>query len=94
MTELHRHIAENEAYYARIESTHAMRPAKRGLAVAYEDLGSPAEHARLLAVLGVIGRSVPWWRGASSRIRPTSAGWSRISTRYLLNSRAPRSSRS
>ena len=52
LVELHRHMAENDAYYTRIESSIGAS-GQRAVAIDYEDLGSPAEHARLLADVGV-----------------------------------------
>jgi len=56
--DLRRHIAENDAYYARIDN--AIRASgQSALNVTYEDLGGSDEHSRLLDYLGVGCRSVP-----------------------------------
>jgi hypothetical protein len=51
-------MAENEAYYAEIERTLRFS-GQDALAVSYEDLGSRAEHSRLLAYLDIENSSVP-----------------------------------
>jgi LPS sulfotransferase NodH len=58
LTDLRKNMAANEAYYGEIET--ALRSCGQdALAVSYEDLESTAEHARLLAYLGVENTSVP-----------------------------------
>jgi LPS sulfotransferase NodH len=56
VSDLHRSVAENEAYYVGIDSV-LQSSGQEALAVAYEDLGDPVEHLRLLATLGVSCRS-------------------------------------
>jgi LPS sulfotransferase NodH len=69
VSDLRTHIAANEAYYAQINTV--MRSSgQTGLEIAYEELARPAEHSRLLAFLGVIGRSVPLV-GRSVKQNPT-----------------------
>ncbi len=55
---LQQHIAENQAYYERIDNA-LQSSGQDAVAVVYEDLGDPLEHVRLLAALGVLCRSVP-----------------------------------
>jgi LPS sulfotransferase NodH len=58
LPDLCRHIAENEAYYARIDA--ALRlSGQKAIEIAYEDLGDAVEHARLLGELGVARPNVP-----------------------------------
>jgi LPS sulfotransferase NodH len=57
VSDLHRSVAENEAYYDAIDST-IKATGQQSLTVAYEDLGDPAELARLLTALGVTCPSV------------------------------------
>jgi LPS sulfotransferase NodH len=58
VSDLHRQVAQNEAYYARIERA-LQFSGQEALAVVYEDLGSSAEHSRVLAYLDVADASVP-----------------------------------
>lgn len=58
VSELHQHIAANETYYARIDAV-LRSTGQIGFDIAYEELTSRAEHARLLEFLDVDDRTVP-----------------------------------
>lgn len=58
LSDLRRHIAENEAYYAGIDSV-LRSSGQYALNVAYEDLSSSQAHSRLLQYLEVRDRSAP-----------------------------------
>jgi LPS sulfotransferase NodH len=58
LSDLKKHIAENQAYFTEIENT-LQSTGQRSLQIAYEDLGNRVEHARLLDFLGVTCRSLP-----------------------------------
>ena len=80
VSDVRRHMAENEAHYSQIKNV-LQCSAQNALAVAYEDLDSSAEHSRCSLTSASEIAPLPWLHRASSRIQPTSAGWSQITTK-------------